>query len=633
MGSLPTAFPESFRSPSYRSAPKLPRPLLARIFRTALFCLPILAAGLLAGCISDGPNQTGSDYLGEHGIILANPMYHVKIKGFPVDQFWTTDAEPSHLNDTILLAGVQGAFTAEPRFAFDITDTSLLDSLSATPTSLRLSLSTPIFQNVGSFTDNGVKALESLADSSRDSLSFSVLSWDFTNQGISDDAWNDSVTHRNRLFLINGDTLARLPLPTTIDTVRLKVAGAYSLPRQLQANALPHLLDTLSRSKGHLHLIQMRMIPLPDADTTANKRPAMLRLGGNWIYDLSHRPSLLFGRNGPADSLDGHNRLGPLDAGNSQLAASYTLRYAGPRTDMVVPLQRGLHVTFDRARLLDSIDSALARQHYPIPARPAGPLSLQYYVPFAAITLPIDTPQLEAGLPVQVRLVTSVDTLLGDTLAGTRVDLIPLDGSVTAWYTTEIGHPEVIENNVSLSYAKADSLRRIILSFSKDTTRNDTVFLPVGGTGQINASLTGYGQSNSLVIQLQAGENTLSAKSYLSVRSGLENNSFRDPVTGDPMPLDSLVPRFVQPESRSIRLRATGGIRTLLNRALMGTTARQDFEFRPYFRAFNPKAAVSVGDSVAHEVVFPVLSVIPPRIDSGAVSVDFDLYLYPLKAR
>jgi len=635
MGPLPIDCPESPRAQSQRTEPE--RTTKQQSWPKYLPVLPVLAAGLLAGCISDGPNQTGGGFLSENGIVFENPLYHVKVKNFPVAKYWTTDAEPSHLNDTILLAGVQGKFTAEPRFAFDIADSSLLDSLSDSTATLRLSLSTPVWLNVGSFIDNGTKALESLADSGkvRDHLDFAVLAWDFTNEGLADDVWNDSVAQRNRRFLINGDTLARLPAPTTTDTIRLQVAGAYSLRAQLQADTLPALEALLSKSKGHLHLIQMRLIPLPGSEP-ADTLPAMLRLGGQWAYDDTRRPALLFGRNLPADSLDGHNRLIPMDAGSSQLAVSYTLRYAGPSTDLVVPFQRGLHVSFDRARLLDSLDAALSRQGIKAPPRSTDTLSLQYYVPFASITLPILKPTLEAGLPVQVRLYTGIDTLLGDPQinAGTRVDNIPVGDSVTPWYTTEIGHPETIVNKVSLSYSKADSLlRRVVLSFSKDTTRNDTVFLPVGGVRQINASLTGYGQSNSLTLQLNAGADTLLAQSYLSLRSGIENNAFRDPTTGDPMILDSLLPHFVMPESDSIPLRATGGIRTLINRTLLGTDARQDFEFRPYFRAYNPKAAPASGDSLAHEVVFPVLSVIQPRIDSGAISVDLDVYLYPLKAR
>ncbi|MBW8887207.1 MAG: hypothetical protein JF616_05540 [Fibrobacteres bacterium] len=637
MGPLPIDFPETPRDQSQRTPPE--RPTKRQSWSTYLPILPVLAAGLLAGCISDGPNQTGAGFLSENGIVFETPLYHVKVKDFPVAKYWTTDAEPSHLNDTILLAGVQGKFTAEPRFAFDIADSSLLDSLSDSTPSLRLSLSTPIWKNVGAFIDNGTQALESLADSGkvRHYLDFAVLSWDSTNAGLSDDDWNKVVADRNHRFLINGDTLARLPVPTVRDTIRLKVDSAYSQPAQLQANALPNLKAYLADKKGRVHLIQMRLIPLPGSDST-DTLPAMLRLGGQWAYDDSHRPALLFGRPWRADSLDGHNRLTPMDAGSK---VSYTLRYDGPSTDLVVPFQRGLHITFDRTRLLDSLDAALIRKGDKPQPRSSDTLSLQYYVPFASITLPIQKPTLEAGLPVQFRLYTGIDTLLGDVQnAGTREDRIPLGDSVTPWYTTEVGHPETIVNKVSLSYAKADTvkadslLRRVILSFSKDTTRNDTVFLPVGGYRQINFSLTGYGQSNSLVLQLTADTDTLLAQSYLSLRSGVEHNDYRDPNTGDPITLvASLLPHYVQPESDSIDLRATGGIRTLINRTLLGTDARQDFEFRPYYRAFNPKAAPATGDTVAHEVVFPVLSVIQPRIDSGAISVDLDVYLYPLKAR
>jgi hypothetical protein len=508
-----------------------------------------------------------------------------------------------------------------------------LDSLSDAPSSLRLSLSTPEWTNVGTFKENATQALESLVDSARDSLSFAVLSWVFSDSGLSSDDWGDSVAQWNRRFLIFGDTLARLPAPTAADTIMLQVRGAYSLRAGLQANPLTALRGILSKGKGHRHLVEMRMLPLAPKDP-ADTVPAMLRLGGQWSYDISRRPALLFGRAFPADSLDGNNRVEPMDVGNGNLGVSYTLRYAGPRNDLVVPLQRGLHVTLDRARLLDSLEAALSRQGIVPPKRATGSLSLQYYVPFAAITLPIRPPALEAGLPVQVRMFSAVDTLLGDTLgAGTRVDSIPLGHSVTAWYTTEIGHPETIVNDVSLKYDSIASLRRVILAFSKDSVRNDTVFLPPGGHGQITASLTGYGTGNQLFIELQDSATALIARSYLSVRSGLENTAFRDPVSGDPMPLDSLVPRFVQPGSDSIRLRATGGIRSLLNRTGLGTKARQDFEFRPYFRAFNPKAVDASGDTLAREVAFPVLSVIPPRIDSSRLSVDLDVYLYPLKAR
>ena len=86
---FPIAFPKSLRA-------------------TAKACLPAaIAASLFAGCISDGPNQTGTQFLEKHDILLTTPVYHVKLKAFPADSFWTTDQypDPEHISDTIILAG------------------------------------------------------------------------------------------------------------------------------------------------------------------------------------------------------------------------------------------------------------------------------------------------------------------------------------------------------------------------------------------------------------------------------------------------------------------------------------------------------------------------------------------------
>jgi hypothetical protein len=598
--------------------------------------LPTLAAGLLASCISDGPNQTGGQYLAEHGVILQNPMYHVQVKGFPVAGFWTTDAEPGHVNDTVLLAGIKGPFSAEPRFSFFIQDTSLLTTLSHADSSLRLSVSTPTWQNVGVWKDNGTSALAGLYDSnSVDSIRFRVLAWDLSDSGFtSSDTWNDSTARWNRRFLLLGDTLADLPLPDARDTIWLKVKHALKETSQLQARELPILKALLAGRRGHKHAVHVRMIP--DTLGVPDSLSAMLRLGGQWAYDGAKRPSLLFGPDLRADTIPAKYRLGPLTLADGRSAVAYTLRYAGPAGTMVVPIRRGLHVTLDRVRLLDSIEAGLIRLKKVPPPRPTGSLSLAYYVPFAAISLPIVPAKLEADLPVQVTLRTGIDTLLGAGTGGlTREDRVGVDSSISPWYTTEVGHPETIVNQVSLSYkAFGDSLRRVILGFSKDSLGNDTLFLPVGGKTQINLSLSGYGKSNLLNIEVQAEADHLIARSYLSLRSADEANAFRDPATGENVTdLESLLPHFVHPNDKAIRLRATAGIQTLLNQADLGTTTRHDFEFRPYNRAYNDSAITPAGATVAHEVSFPVLSTLQPRIESGVLSVDLDVYLYPLKAR
>jgi hypothetical protein len=555
-----------------------------------------------------------------------------------VAEFWTTEAEPGRVNDSILLAGIKGPFTAEPRFSFSITDTTLLATLSHADSALRLSVSTPTWQGVGNWKDIGTPALNKLYDSnssSVDSLRFQVLAWDLSDAGFSSAAWKDTASRWNRRFLVLGDTLANLPESDAKDTIWLKVKGAYADRSQLQSRELPELEKLLADRRGHKHLVHLRLIP--DTSGVPDSLSAMLRLGGQWAYDGAKRPSLLFGPDQRADTIPSKFRVGPQSIGENVYAVAYTLRYRGDSGAMVVPLQRGLHVSLDRGRLLDSLEAGLRRLDFdPLP-RPAGALSLAYYVPFAAITLPILPAELEGDLPVRVTLRSSVDTLLADNAGSglTREDRVGVDSSISPWYTTEVGHPENVVNKVSLSYsALNDSLRRVILGYSKDSAGNDTVFLPVGGKAQLTSSLSGYGKGNQLVIQVEALDSLMIARSYLSLRSGEENNSFRDPATGKTVDdLDSALPRFVHPKDDSIRLRATSGIQTLLNRTGLGDDSRHDFEFRPYYRAYTDSAISSAGTKVAQEVRFPLLSTLQPRIESGVLKVDLDVYLYPLKAR
>lgn len=635
---FPIAFPESLRATAKARLPvtRSPRGGGAKVRGRLSVLAGTLLASMLVSCISDGPNRTGGEYLAGHGIILDNPLYKVRLQGFPVDTFWTTDAQPSHLDDSLLLAGRNAAFTAEPRFAFHITDIAMLDSLSGEAGSLRLSLSTPTWKNVGPWNDNGDAALRSLVDSARDSLAFAVYAWDLAAAGLSDGAWKDSVARRNRLFLSGEDTLAVLPDPAAIDTLFLRVRGAYDSDlNQLQARALPRLEERLLAGKGSKHMVHLRMVPLPASDS-ADSLPAMLRIGGNWAYGAGVGiPSLLFGREARADSLNGKNRLPAQDLGNGRRAVTYTLRYGGSRDDLVVPFQRGLHLAFDRGALLDSIDSALSRQGIRPAPRPAEGPSLAYFVPFAAISLPIRPAALEAGLPVQFRVYSGVDSVPEDTAGeAIRIDRIGLGKSIAAWTTRDVGQTDKIANQVRLSYDSVGSLRRAVLSFSRDSSLNDTVFLPVGGEGQISSRISGYGKNSVLIIRLTAGDTALTARSYLNIRSEGEKIGFRDAITGEAITdkLDSLVTRFVQPGDSAIRLRSTAGIQALLNRD-PGASALRDFEFRPNPWAFNPKAVTSQGDTLAYAVRIPVLSVITPGFEPGNPKVDLELYLYPLGAR
>ena len=650
MGPLfPIAFPNSLRA-------------------TAKACLFAATAALFGSCISDGPNQTGGAYLADHGILLKDPLYHVTVKGFPVDSFWTTELEPNHYNDSVLLAGRVGDFTAEPRFAFHVSDTAMIDSLLVDSSSvLRLSLGFPLWPT------NGEAQLRKLINDStaktQGLIAFEARSWDFNDSFIISSAWGDSIAQWNRQYLIPNDSLSRLLSPTSRDTIVIRVRDAYAQPNPLQAMGLPRLKKTLTAAQSRRHYVQMRLIPIhpvvpdttygPDLDTggvkiqhivfktQADSGSAMLRIGGQFgdaAAYLHYGPLLLFGHSVDTTThkaIDGvnstsKNRLQTYLISSGVHAVNYQLRYGGPATNMLNAKIRGLHVTLDRARFLDSLDAALARQGITPQPRGSDQFALDYFVPLASMSLPIEKPSLEGGFPLQFNLITSVDTLLGDTLGGgVRVDSIPKDGKKVLWYTYEIGHPENTQDEVSISFLQENALiRKVILAFSKDSARNDTTFLGLGETKQWTTSLTGYGKS-ILYINLESDSlgGFLKVKSFLNARRSAENNEYRDPTTGEPIDvLAKKVEHFLKPGADAINLRATGGIQALLNRTRFGTNALQDFQFEPAQHPVNTGAGTAP-DTIAQTVPFPVLSVIPPKIIAGKLSVDFDLYLFPLKAR
>ncbi|MEO7423921.1 MAG: hypothetical protein ABI036_01975 [Fibrobacteria bacterium] len=595
----------------------------------------------VSSCISDGANRTGGAYLAEQGILLQDPLYHVILKNLPVDSFWTTDAEPSHIGDSTMLVGSQGDFTAEGRLAFHINDTAILYRMSAEDsTSFKLSLGFPPYTA-------GLSAMKASVRSDTtaliDSVPIEVKTWEITDQGLSDDQWADTLQAWNRRYLFRDDTLAVMDTSRMVrDTIYLGYQDAYT-HNTPQAKPLRNLHRRLVEARGARHFLEMRLtrISLIPQDAPAG----MLRLGGytgSTEAEFVYSPILLFGSFDSTVNTPSENRLATYLISRLTSSNNYTLKYAGPRTDMVTGKTRGLHVILDREALLDSIDAALERQgKTPQPRPTAADFDLAYFVPFAKMSLPLDTTKSiwEGGFPLVFNSVSSVDTLLGDTITGgIRLDTVLLNTSKVLWHTYEIGHLENVQDEVSLAYSafksESDSaMRRVILRFSRDSSINDTVYLRPGETRQRLTSLAGFGP-NSLTLDLTASGDTVFVRNYLTRSKLAENNEFRDPETGER--IDDLLkrlPRFLQPGQDNLTLRVTNGIQRLLNRVQSNANILQDFQFQPNgLAAVDPKNA-SGESGVPLVVRFPVLSVVAPAIENGKLKVDVDLYLYPLKAR
>ena len=613
-------------------------------FRALIGALAVISGASLISCISDGTNKTGGEYLGKNGILLQDSLFHVTLSDMPVDTFWTTEpytirageVDLRHLGDTIILAGRTGKFTATPRMAFQVTDTSMFDSLVAGDSAtLRLSLAFP----KPSYSFEELKATVEAAGI-RDSMAFEVAAWDSTDEGIDNDNWNAKVAEWNGQFLYRNDTVAALPRPTSLDTIFIKVTTAYKAD-SIQANALPNLFKTMLATPSDRHWVHLRLTPV--AGPAGDSGAAMLRLGG-WMGDnaftLTKGPLLLFGKTATATVANDKNRLRAMAvaSGNRTVrAVDYSLRYDGPRTDMLTDRQRGLTLVLDRAALLDSIDAALRRAgKTPQPRSTSGEFDLSYFVPFAKLTLPVDSVQLDGGFPLEMRLATETDSLLGDTLGGFKIDSIALGVSKPMWFTTEPGKPDEVKETVSMSYESFDGdLRRVTIKFSsRDSSfKNDTLYIQTGTTKDWISSAGN--QSNSLLsMSLTADSASLTVRSYINFNKVDQSNVFRDPETGKSITdIIKLLPHYLKPGDTAITLRATTGFQRLLNRARSGIDRHQSFLIQPPRTPAVDTSVTVDGKNVPLTVPYPILSVIPPRLINGRLTVDVELYLFPLKAR
>lgn len=612
-----------------------PRPRPRPLRSLAKLLLATAAAAAVSSCISDGPNRTGGEYLAQHGVLLQDPLYHVTLKNVPVDSFWTADGDANHIGDSILLAGRSGNFSAEARVAFNVSAASYLDSLDTDDaTTLKLSLGVP----PSGYAFEELKATLEGDDSGAapDSVRFLVSAWDTTDEGLTDEDWNTLIDVWNRRYLIRNDTLAALPPASAIDTITLAARTAYS-QNTPQANPLPALHKRFIDAKDHRHLVQMRLTPL--FDSAADSGSAMLRLGGQLGNDggLYYEPLLLFGRYDSSTAAPSANRLQPLITNSGLRGVDYTLRYAGPATDIVTGKRRGLHLILDRTLLLDSIDADLRRQGLPVETHPAsGDFDLAYFVPFAKMTLPLAGTELEGGFPLEINLISSIDTLLDEESPGAvRVNVIPLDSGLDLWNTFESGDPGKVRNDVRLSYRSVTpALRRVELTFSRDSSRNDTLLIAAGETRQWSTGVSINGANSYLSLGLEAGEDSLTVRSFITAHGKTEPNEFRDPETGETITaMEQRIQRFLHPGQSDLTLRATNGIQSLLNRANSGNKILQDFQFQPALRPAIDSTVTVNGANVPYPVPYPVLSVVSPALDGGALKVDVELYLFPLKAR
>ena len=134
-------------------------------------------------------------------------------------------------------------------------------------------------------------------------------------------------------------------------------------------------------------------------------------------------------------------------------------------------------------------------------------------------------------------------------------------------------------------------------------------------------------------MSLTADSTSLTARGYLRYDAASQADGFLEPETGKSITdIKKLLPHYVKPGDTAITLRATTGFQRLLNRARSGVDQLQSFVIQPPYRPIDTSKTVAVTNAPYH-VPYPVLFVIPPKLIGGRLTVDVELYLFPLKAR
>jgi hypothetical protein len=176
-------------------------------------------------------------------------------------------------------------------------------------------------------------------------------------------------------------------------------------------------------------------------------------------------------------------------------------------------------------------------------------------------------------------------------------------------------------------------LRQILYHWASNATVADTVTVAPNGLRRELAARrkTGWPRATTVGVRPQAGQ--LDVEVYFSVSSIVEPNSILDSTGRAYSSASRLSVRFWRPGADSVAVRATHGVRNVLNRVVVtGRGSTPDMLLQSVRRAAFDTAEVA--GLTYRTVGYPVFGEIDfKRGAGGKVHVGLDLYLYPLEAR
>jgi hypothetical protein len=586
-----------------------------------------LAALLLAGCLSDGPNETGLSYAQHQGIQLSTPIYRLTFQNFPIDSVFSTELPLNHFGESLMVVGQDGPFFARMRMGFQITTQSERDSI-IRGLSLKLVSLPPI---PGGDSLIGYGFLQS-STAKHDSLTLLIESfaWNDTNGQFSDSL---PIFHARTLATYNPFSTFN-PAFIVKDTARIALAAAYrsGVRDSIQLCVLNNLRARMLQDTSDNWIVYVEASPLGSADS------GMFRFVGNG--GTPYNPGLILGKYQKYTPDTLATLLIPYTSGGLA-GVNYQVTHTDGSNNnktLLYGVSRGLNFRFNRTTLLDSIHARLGSK-YPASAA-GGKYDVSFYVPYGEIHFPLvdgsgnPDPRTRVNGPfaLDMQLVSDVDSLDPRSDSG----LVPLPLSTASlpdslklfpMQPAPPAFPGQAVDTLIATYRQLPSdttLRQLILHWVINSTLQDTFLLTPDGNRQELALARYPGWLQTATLGVYPYESQAMVQVYFNLGGATEPNGFLVPGTTTQQTLYSaLAQRFWRPGATELDVRATNSLGALLNR--VNGSLPQMFLKPADHNAFD----TAFYDTSAYNLVsYPVMG----EIGFPLKTVTIDIYLYPLAA-
>lgn len=577
----------------------------------------VLALGLIAivaGCLTDGPNKTGSSIVESRNLEVTRTLSSVTLQGFALDSFWTSDniAEQPFTPLRTLWVGDQDGFSSSARYGFQFTRSpDDLDSLRMRITQL-------------SITDEDQKKAFNREDTSSTLTQLVVRSFAY--------AAPDSIMEPAQIYFFQDlDSIDRYQervanigawSVSALDIIDLDSVGAQenlatgslkNLRDSLKAYGEQNLRasgDTVSRDTTFWIFTEVSVKDTSSSNNTMRRLSSDVRLEwrepGEGISTLA---------------------IGTFQRRNSGLNVRMS-RVLNTHPDfqpftsdpiLLTGLPQGLEFSLDRQKILDAIRNQDPNfTHSAFDENTSQQFDNTYFVPYAEISFPVDSANVtqSGDYLLQFSALPWMDTVQQDQETDARIDLELGATPVASGLSVSSLVTDSVIDQINLQYYTKDDRYYFAVSYQDGELDADTVQIdtskptlyqhsardPLGSLFQIE-----------FLLEPQSSGGTLSVSSRTRIT----------PVSSEALPRE----RYYETGSSKLTTQITNTMQLLLNR-----NPRADYQSYGFSLYANFLSGVIEDNSDVNDdfdnLLIPVFSKVPLKLEGGVLKADITIHYY-----